>query len=191
MNLSQFILDFKYPAIFIGSIIEGPFVIIATGFFINQGHLHVVPTFIALLLGDIVADFSWYGVGYQGMPYLIGRIEKFVGLNEKTLERIRAIFRKHGGKILIASKMTMGFGFGIAVLMTAGAMRMPLGKYGICSALGASAWIIFLLVLGQTCGTIYEMLEGGSRIGFLLMVSLCFLYAIFVFSRCMKKRMDS
>lgn len=188
MEIIDFIVDFKYPAIFVGSIVEGPVVVISTGFLINQGYFHIVPAFVVLLLGDIVADFSWYGVGYFGLPHLIDRYGKYFGLNDRKFERIREIFGKYGGKILIVSKMTMGLGFGIGVLMAAGTMRVPLGKYGICSALGASVWITFLLVLGQTCGNIYEMLEGGSRTGFLAGFTLCLLFAVFGLSRLMRKQ---
>jgi hypothetical protein len=36
MEIIDFIADFKYPAIFVGSIVEGPVVVMATGFLINQ-----------------------------------------------------------------------------------------------------------------------------------------------------------
>ena len=188
MDLVSFIDSFKYPAIFLGSLVEGPVVVVATGFLINKGYFHIVPAFIVLLLGDIVADYSWYCIGYFGLPFLIEKYGKYFGLNDRVFEKIHTIFKKHGGKILIISKMTMGLGFGIGILMAAGTMRVPLGKYGICSALGASVWITFLLVVGKTCGSIYEMLEGGGKIGFLVGVTLFVLFAIFGLSRFMRKR---
>jgi membrane protein DedA with SNARE-associated domain len=187
MDFIDFIAEFKYPAIFVGSIVEGPVVVLATGFLISHGYFNVVPAFVVLLLGDLVADFSWYGLGYFGLPRIIDKYGKYFGLNDGVFEKIREIFRKHGGKILIISKMTMGLGFGIGVLMVAGTMKVPLCKYGICSALGASAWITFLLIVGQACCNIYEMLEGGSKAGFLAGVALCLLFAIFRLSYFMRK----
>jgi membrane protein DedA with SNARE-associated domain len=168
--------------------VEGPVVVISTGFLINQGYLHLAPAFLLLLSGDLVADFCWYGVGYFGLPHLINNYAGYIGIHDGVFERIRKIFRKHGGKILIISKMTMGLGFGIAILVAAGTMKVPLSKYGICSALGASVWIIFLLIIGHAFGNIYELLEGSSKAGLLVAVILCLLIAIFGLSRFIRKR---
>jgi membrane protein DedA with SNARE-associated domain len=188
MDLVGLIGNFKYPAIFLGSLVEGPVVVVATGFLINKGYFHIVPAFTALLLGDIAADYSWYGVGYFGIPQVISRCGKYIGFDNEVFERVRVLFARHGGKILIISKMTMGLGFGIGVLMAAGTMRVPLGKYGICSALGASVWITFLLAVGRTCGDICGRLEGVSRVCFVAGVTVCLLLAIFGLSQYIRKR---
>ncbi|GBE03415.1 hypothetical protein BMS3Abin09_00330 [bacterium BMS3Abin09] len=190
MEIENFILTFKYPAIFIGSFFEGPVVMIAAGFLFKLGYFKLVPAFFLLLCGDLAADFSWYGVGYFGTYRLVQKYGRFFDISDKTIDTVRIMFRKHEEKILIISKVTMGFGFALAVLITAGMVRVPLEKYAIYNVIGGLIWTAFLMTIGYFFGNIYLLVDEGLRIGFLIITAIMILLAFYGFSRFVRKRLS-
>jgi hypothetical protein len=58
MNLLDFITDFKYPAIFIKSMVECPVVVVTIGFLINQGYFQLIPAFVMLLGELMISSFN-------------------------------------------------------------------------------------------------------------------------------------
>ena len=155
MEVANFILTFKYPAIFIGSFFEGPVVMINAGFLFKLGYFKLMPVFFILLCGDLAADFSWYGVGYFGTYRLVQKYGRFFDISDKTIDTVRIMFRKHEEKILIISKVTMGFGFALAILITAGMVRVALKKYGIYNFTGGLDWAGFLINYGFFFGNFF------------------------------------
>ncbi|GBD96417.1 MAG TPA: DedA family protein [Nitrospirae bacterium] len=190
MEPANFILTFKYPAIFIGSFFEGPVVMIAAGFLFKLGYFKLIPVFLLLLSGDLAADFSWYGVGYFGTYRLVRKYGRFFNITDQTIEKVRVMFREHEEKILIISKITMGFGFALAILITAGMVRVPLKKYGIYNFTGGLIWTAFMMAAGYFFGNIYLLVDEGLRIGFLIIAAIMILLAFYGFSRFMRTRLS-
>ncbi len=190
METANFILTFKYPAIFIGSFFEGPVVMIAAGFFLKLGYIEPVPAFILLLSGDLSADLSWYGAGYFGTHRLVRKYGRFFDITDQTIERVKIMFREHEEKILIISKITMGFGFAVAVLMTAGMVRVPLKKYVIYNFTGGLIWTALMMAAGYFFGNIYLLVGEGLRIGFLIATAIMILAAFYGFSRFVRGRLS-
>jgi len=188
METASFILTFKYPAIFIGAFFEGPVVMIAAGFFLKLGYIEPVPAFLLLLSGDLTADFSWYGLGYFGTYRLVRRYGRFFDITEQTIDRVKVMFRKHEEKILIISKVTMGFGLAVAVLMTAGMVRVPLKKYAVYNLAGGLIWTALMMAAGYFFGNIYLLVGEGLRMGFLVAVVIIVLLALYGFSRFVRKK---
>jgi membrane protein DedA with SNARE-associated domain len=118
-DIEPFVLTVGYPAMFIGSLVEGPALMILVGFFLRLGIFSFAPAFLFLWAGDVVGDFIWYGVGRYGVHRTIVRIGKLFGVSEELIEKIKDKFRKHEGKILFASKLTTGFGFSVFIVMAA------------------------------------------------------------------------
>lgn len=171
----------KYVAIFIGSFLEGPTVMAAAGFFIKLGHLEILPSYFLLLLGDLSADVMWYYIGHIAAEKTIIKIEKHVGLTPGKSEKIKRLFNRHDSKILFISKLTMGFGFSLGTLMTAGMAKVPLKKFILVNFLGGLIWTAGLVSLGYFFGNIYLKISAGLKdvfLAFLAIFALFFLYAI-------------
>src|SRR3989344_642477 len=93
------ILQYKYFIIFPLTVIEGPIVTVLSGFLYHFGR-----------------------------P-LIEKHGKFLSIKKELFDKIEAKFHDHQNKILLVSKMTMGFGFSHATLIGAGIVRIPFKKY--------------------------------------------------------------
>ena len=70
----------KYALVFIGCIVEGPIVMITSGFLYRLGQFDILPLYLCLMAGDFVADVAWYIVGRFAARKLINRFGKFFNI---------------------------------------------------------------------------------------------------------------
>lgn len=178
----------KYAAIFFGSFIEGPTVMTATGFFIKLGHLKIIPAYFLLLLGDLLADVTWYYIGHFAAEKSIIKIEKHIGLTLGKAEKIKKLFIRHDTKILFFSKLTMGFGFSLGTLMIAGMSKIPLKKFLLINFLGGLIWTAGLLSLGYFFGNIYLKISEGLKDAFLVFIALFVVLSLYTINKIIRKK---
>ncbi len=174
----QVVVYLKYTLVFLGAIIEGPILMIASGFLLHQGFFTIVPLFFALVLGDLVGDVVWYYIGYYFSHTFIRKFGKFFSLTEERFEKVKIFFYKHHSKILFFSKFVMGFGLAIYILMVAGATKVNFLKYMILNAIGEFFFVAMLLYIGYSFGGLYHYFSNGFKIGFIVIIFLLLLLII-------------
>jgi membrane protein DedA with SNARE-associated domain len=190
MTIIEYILLGKYFYIFIGAFFEGPIVMALAGFLVKTGHFNFWPAYGLLVAGDFTADVFWYYFGYLGSHRVIIRLGKYVGFNDKVYKKVRALFDKHDTKILIMSKVTMGLGLSLAVLITAGMSRVNIKKYIAINFFGGLIWVGFMVALGYYFGKIYLSIEQGLNSVFLGVMILAAILALFGFAGYMRERFN-
>lgn len=158
----------KYPLIFLGTTIGGPFLILASGFFIHEGLLDIVPLFLAISLGELVLDIMWYYLGHFYVEKLIGRFGHTISLTPELFAKIKALFVKYDVMILFVSKLLMGLGMGIAILITAGASKIHFWKYMLWNAIGEVIWVSVMLYIGYFYAGLYTGVAESEKILFLV-----------------------
>lgn len=186
MNILSTLFIYRYFALFWVAFFEGPVAMAASGFFIKLGYLEVFAAYSLLLLGDLAADIMWYYLGYFGASKFLNKFGRFFGINKEVSEKAQELFRKHHTKILFFSKITMGFGFALAILITAGVTKVSIKRFIVLNFLGGLIWTAFAMLLGYFFGNIYLLIEETFRIGFIVAIIILFLAAIFGFSKFIK-----
>jgi membrane protein DedA with SNARE-associated domain len=159
---------YRYLLLFIGTIVEGPMLMAACGFLLHMGVFQPLPMFIALGSGDLVADVGWYYAGQYLLEPMMRKHGHFLSVTPKAVEKAKMLFRYHHTRILIISKITMGFGMALAVLMVAGASRVPFKKYFIINTAGEIIFVAVMLSIGYWLGSAYTILAGGMKWLFLI-----------------------
>lgn len=178
----------KYAAILVGSFIEGPTVMTATGFFVKLGYLKLLPAYLLLLFGDLLADVMWYYIGHFAAEKSIMKIERYIGMAPGKAEKIKKLFTSHDTKILFFSKLTMGFGFSLGTLMVAGMSKIPLKKFVLINLLGGLIWTAGLLCLGYFFGNIYLKISEGLKNAFLVFIALFVILLIYTINKIIRKK---
>lgn len=178
MGLIEWMLLFKYPAIFVLAILEGPVTMAAVGFLLKLNYFSFLPAYLALLFGDLAGDIGWYLLGYFGAHRFIKRFGKYISITEESSARLSRIFRNHEGKILFLSKITMGFGFAVATLFTAGMSKVPIKKFIALNLVGGLPWTAFMMILGYTFGHVYLKISDSLRIGSIVFSVIILLLAL-------------
>lgn len=185
LTIAEFL---KYPLISVGAFVEGPVLMIATGFLLKHHLLKLFPLFVALMVGDLFGDILWYSIGRYGAEPLIRKKGKWLGFTVEGFENIKSKFLKHHTNILLVSKMTLGFGLAKGVLMAAGASHVSFKKFLLLNFLGEIVLIAILLVIGYFFGNTYSMISHKYKFVFLAIVIIALIALLAYASRIMKKK---
>lgn len=177
----------KYILLFLGCIVEGPVVMMTSGFLFSLGQFNFVPMYVALVLGDFTADIMWYCIGRFGTRKAIFKYGHFLGITPLTLEKVEERFNKYHQKILIISKLTMGFGLALVVLISAGIFKVPFKNYVVLNLVGGFIWTAFLLTVGYFLGNIFNMITGPMKVVFIGLVIIIFIIGIKYVNRYFNK----
>lgn len=168
----------KYVLLFFGMIIEGPIIMLASGFLYKLGQFSFLPMYLVLVFGDFTADMIWYCVGRFGTRTAIFKYGHYIGVTPDKLEKIERGFHKYHQKILIISKLTMGFGFAVVVLIVAGIFKVPFKNYVILNLIGGFIWTLMLITLGYFLGNIFSIVPTSMKIVFIVVVFTIFILGI-------------
>ena len=155
MNYSQIHDYLVYGVIVVLSFVEGPIIAIVCGLLLRFGVIAIIPTYIALMLGDLVGDALWYWIGHRFGHAFIARFGHYFHVTEADVEKVKGIFHRYTSAIIFVSKISMGLGFALVTLITAGISRIPFGRYIALNAMGQFIWTAILLVLGFFLGHLY------------------------------------
>ncbi len=177
-NILIWLESSKYILLFLGTIIEGPIVMLASGFLYKVGQFNFLPMYLALVFGDFIADIGWYCVGRYGTRSAIFKYGYFLGITPETLTKVEARFIKYHHKILIISKLTMGLGFALVVLIVAGIFKVPFKNYVILNLIGGFIWTAFLVAVGYLIGNIYGIIPASAKIIFLGIMAIVIVVSV-------------
>jgi membrane protein DedA with SNARE-associated domain len=187
-NITLWIESSKYVLLFLGTLIEGPIVMLTSGFFYGLGQFDFVPMYIALVLGDFTGDVIWYSIGRFGTRNTIFKYGHFLGITPLKLEKIEKLFNKYHQKILIISKLTMGFGFSLVILITAGMFKVPFKKFAFINFIGGFIWTSILLLIGYSLVNIYIRIPNSIKIIFILFMVIVFIFGIKYLNKYLKEK---
>lgn len=178
--------SFRYIVLFVGVLFEGPVVMVMAGFLVKTGFFALVPTYFLLVAGDLVGDVVWYAVGYFGADTFVRKYGKFFSLTPDGIEGAKAAYRRHDTSILFISKITMGLGLAVPVLVSAGLSRVSFRKYLALNTLGEFVWTAFLMTAGYFFATAYAIVAEGLHIGAIILLLVIMLGVAFGFGKYMR-----
>jgi len=187
-NILIWLESSKYVLIFMGTIIEGPVVMMASGFLYKLGQFNFFPMYLALVFGDFIADIGWYCLGRYGTRSTILKYGHYMGLTPETLTKIENRFIKYHQKILIISKLTMGLGFAFIVLIVAGIFKVPFKNYVILNLVGGFIWTAFLITIGYFVGNLFLLIPASFKMGFLIFALIAFILGLRYANQYLKKQ---
>ena len=147
-KIFSFVPIIKYPLIVMGALLVGPLMTMISGIFIRLNTLDLVPAYFVLITADLIGDIGWYWIGRAwGRPF-IRKFGKYFSITENHVITLEKFFHRFHDRILIISKLTMGFGFAAVTLFTAGFSRVPFRRYLLLNALGEFFWTALWLAIG-------------------------------------------
>ena len=190
-TIINYLITYRYILIVPLTIVEGPIVMVICGFLLRTGlgQFDLRPLYIALMVADLIGDIGWYCVGYFGGLPFIKRFGRFFSVSEKTVEKVTGLFHKYHNRILFISKITMGFGFALVTLITAGIAKVSFRKYLIFNVSGQVIWTGVLLAVGYFFGNIYYTIDKSFRDISLIALAIIVIGLIYGFGRYISKRL--
>ena len=165
----------KYVLIATGTFVEGSTVMMATGLLWGLGTVSFWPAYGALVLGDILSDIMWYFVGYHGARPFFARWGHWFGVTPPIIDKIERRFGVYHTKVLIMSKLSMGFGmFAIPILATAGMLRVPFTRFVAINLLGSFVWVFSVMLVGYWFGNVLDLIPQQFQLALAIASPLLF-----------------
>jgi membrane protein DedA with SNARE-associated domain len=177
----------KYFLLFAGSYIEGSAAMMTGGLLARLGIVSFGLAYLALFLGDVLSDLMWYLIGRFAARSFFVRYGKFIGATPDILEKVERKFHQHEKKILVTSKLTMGLGLAVPVLITAGMMRVRFVTYATINILGSFVWIFFLMCIGYYFGNVLDYIPENLKIAAAIATPFIFFYVMHLLTEKLKK----
>lgn len=178
--VAQWVIANGYWLMFLAMCVEGPIVTAAASFACALGIFNLPIVFILAFFGDVLPDALYYGIGLWGRSAIVNRFGRYFGLTEKRIKRIESLAAQHGGKTLVAIKLTPMAPF--PGLMAIGAAKMRFQKFiGIIAAFTIPKVLFFMVLgfyFGQMYGTVIKYIKDGSII---LLSALALIIIIYLF----------
>ncbi len=155
--MRDLIINFGYPALFLGSLLEGESVLIAAGFLARRGYLNLNLVMMIALAGTYTADVTIYFLGRNKGE---GIISKFP-VAKKYYPKVKTLFDKYGIWAIFITRYL--YGFRLAAAATLGLMKMRRRKYLPFNFLSCMIWAILIGSLGYMFGASLEALIGQIK----------------------------
>ena len=87
--LQQFLQEFGYFALFLGTFFEGETILVLAGFLAFRGYMDLKLVMIVAFLGSYAGDQLWYFLGRKHGRKLLARKPRWQLMGDKALEHIR------------------------------------------------------------------------------------------------------
>jgi len=145
-QLSHLLTFWGYPVMLLLMIVEGPITTIVSAFLASLGFFNVAIVFALSIGGDIIGDMILYYIGYSGGPRILPKVQKFLGVKDAVLEKLKLQFHKNSERIIFYVKSTTGLSY--ITFITAGTLQMRFSKFVKNIILGGLIWSSFLVLVG-------------------------------------------
>jgi membrane protein DedA with SNARE-associated domain len=134
--LQEFVQNWGYIAVFLGSLIEGESIIFAAGFMAHEGYLSLPKIIVISFFGTLIADQALYFVGrHYGNPFL----ERFSSLRVRV-EKAFHLLRRYDNIFILSFR----FIYGIRIIspIVIGASGVGFKRFLILNFVAAIIWSV-------------------------------------------------
>lgn len=153
----------SYVIITILVFLEGPSMTLLAGAMAASGILRVDLAFIAAVIGNFLADYWWYSLGYfGGSRGFIYRFHWFQRRREQ-IEKLEAGMHEHGVRMYLMSKVSLGM-LTIPTLLSAGLARVAWYRLIVVSLIIEPLWTGLLVFAGYHLGHYLAQFERSIQI---------------------------
>lgn len=163
---------FGYPAVFLGTFLEGEAILIIAGFFANRGRMEVIPVTLAGFLGSYIGHFFWFWLGRRHGVRLLDRYPRMRMHFGKSIR----LFERYGAAAIIVTQWLYGLRITCAVVV--GISKISLLKFMLYEAVSCLIWAIGITALGYYFGAFVQSLLGryehAEKWGLLIIILIAF-----------------
>ena len=155
--MENLIINFGYPALFLGSFLEGESFLIAAGFLAKRGYLDLNLIILVALAGAYLGDVVLYLLGRKKGEAIISKFPQVRIYYPKA----KKLFDKYGIWAIFITRYLYGLRFASAAFF--GLMKMRARKFLSLAFFSCLVWSIIIAYLGYAFGASLEALIGQVK----------------------------
>ncbi len=173
MEPAQFVTEYGYLAVFIGTILEGETILVLAGYAAHQGYLALPLVLTTACLGGALGDQMFFLLGRRFGAALL---EKFPRLAARAA-RVDALLLRYQNWVIVGFRFMYG-------LRVAGPIAMGIGKvagprFVFFNCLGAALWALVVggagYLFGRTLQLVFDSMKSYEGWAALALVGMSLL----------------
>lgn len=146
MNLEQFIQQYGYFAVFIGTCLEGEGVLVLAGFFAHRGYLSLPIVLLLAFSGSFFGDQLCFTIGHLKGRWILDRRPKWQPRAQWILSHVAT----HERWLLLAFRFVPGTR--LLTPLVLGLAGYPHRRFALYNVIGAAVWALSIGLLGYFAG---------------------------------------
>ena len=155
--LQQFLQEFGYFALFLGTFFEGETILVLAGFLAFRGYMDLKVVMLVAFLGSYAGDQLWYFLGRKHGRKLLARKPRWQLMGDKALEHIR----RHPDIWVLSFRFV--YGLRTVMPVAIGLSGYPPARYLLLNGIGAAIWAIALATAAYHFGAVLEGMLGSVK----------------------------
>ncbi|MGL5631379.1 MAG: DedA family protein [Azovibrio sp.] len=150
--ISEWIAEYGYLIVFVGTLLEGETVLLAAGFAIHQGMLDWRLTWMIAVTGATLGDQGYFLLGsWKGTEL----IDRFPSLKARVI-KVQELMERHHTLFILILRFLYGLRAAGPIILGAG--KLPMARFSILNLIGAVIWASLGLGTGYIFGLTLETL---------------------------------
>jgi membrane protein DedA with SNARE-associated domain len=155
--LQEFLHNFGYLALFLGTFFEGETILVLAGFLAFRGYMDLNYVIVVAFFGSYAGDQLWYFLGRKHGRKLLARKPRWQLLGDRALVHIR----KHPDIWVLSFRFV--YGLRTVMPVAIGLSGYPPRRYLLLNGIGAAVWATALGLAAFHFGSILESLLGSVK----------------------------
>lgn len=156
-QLQQFIDDYGYIAVFLGTLFEGETILLLGGLAAQFGYLELPWVIAVAFVGSLSGDQFWFFVGRRHGNTLLARFPTW----HQRVEKVHGVLRRYETPVLLGFRFF--YGFRNLTPFVVGMGRISASKFVLLNAIGAVIWSITIACAGYLFGQAVELVLGDIK----------------------------
>lgn len=157
LSLSSIISMYGYPALFIGTFLEGETILVIAGFLAHKGILFLPWVIVAAFLGSFAGDQLFFFIGRKKGISFFKKRESW----RPKLEKANRLIEKYNTWIIVGFRFL--YGIRTVTPFMIGTTAVPIRRFFFLNMLGAIVWAIAVGFLGYIFGHVFEAFIGNVK----------------------------
>jgi membrane protein DedA with SNARE-associated domain len=155
--LQQFLHDFGYFALFLGTFFEGETILVLAGFLAFREYMNIQTVIIVAFMGSYAGDQLWYFLGRRHGRKLLKRKPRWEAMGDKALDHIR----RHPDLWVLSFRFV--YGLRTVMPVAIGMSGYPPARYLLLNGIGAIVWATVLGLASYHFGAVLEGILGNVK----------------------------
>ncbi|MNO92076.1 Inner membrane protein YohD [compost metagenome] len=155
--LQQFLQDFGYLALFLGTFFEGETILVLAGFLAFRGYMQLEWVVAVAFLGSYAGDQLWYFLGRRHGRKMLARKPRWQKMGDKALDHVR----RHPDLWVLSFRFV--YGLRTVMPVAIGLSGYPPRRYLLLNGIGAIVWATVLGGAAYTFGSVLEGILGNIK----------------------------
>lgn len=156
-QLQQFIDDYGYIAVFLGTLFEGETILLLGGLAAQFGYLELPWVIAVAFVGSLSGDQFWFFIGRRHGNTLLARFPTW----QQRVEKVHGVLRRYETPVLLGFRFF--YGFRNLTPFVVGMGRISTGKFVSLNAIGAIIWSVTIACAGYVFGQAVELVLGDIK----------------------------